>query len=178
MPDLWDEAEDAMRSVERQARRDQLEGELEGYRHHLADRTIDGFVWEAMQRGDLIRMTWPGGSVRGSVVAAVDDLAIVTLESRTYAVRLPAVATVEVVESRADSGSTGDRSLGSFVALCRMVEGLPIAIDVIGGGRVDGVLLTTALDHLVLHTEAGAEIAVSLEQVAAVLVPRDFAFAF
>lgn len=177
MPDLWDEAEEAMRSVERQARRDQLEGEREGYRHHLAGRTLDGFASDLMQRGDLIRIAWPGGSVRGLLKAAVADLAIVGLESRLYAVCLTAVATVEVVESRADSGSTGDRSLGSFVAFCRMVEGLSITVDLIGGEQVDGVLLATAPDHLVFQSGRG-EIAVALDKVAAALVPREFAFAF
>jgi hypothetical protein len=174
-PDPWNEAEDSMGTVERQARRDQIEGEAEGHQLHLAKRSLIDVAWEAMQQGDRVRITWEGGECRGVPSAALEDLVVMPTDDGVLAIRIEAVTAVEVTDKRSGKGSTGDRALGSFVAFCRLVEGHRLACHVVGGGRIDGILITTAQDHLYIRTGSGSEVAVARLQLAAVSVTGDFA---
>lgn len=165
-----------MGPVERQARRDQIEGEAEAHQLHLASRSLVELAWEAMQQGHRVRLTWVGGEVQGVPSAALEDLVIIRGEDRAQAVNLEVVSTIEGVERRVAGGSAGDRTVGSFVALCRLVEGSPVACHMLGGRRIDGVLVATAGDHLYIRTSSGAEVAAARSQVAALSVFGDFAF--
>lgn len=176
MPDPWDEADEAMGRVERQARRDQVEEEAEAERLRLMKRSLTDVVWEAMQQGHRIVLSWTGGEARGVPSAAVTDLVLVPTEQGTTAVHLETVSTIEVVERRATAGSPGDRTLGSFVAFCRMVEGGPVTCELVGGRKVEGTLLATATDHLYIRTAGGVEFAAARGQVAAISVAGDFYF--
>lgn len=173
--DPWDEAEESMGPVEREARRDQIEGEAEARQLHLASRSLVDVAWEAMQQGHRIRITWTGGEVQGVPSAAVEDLVVIPASDGVHAVNVTAVSTIEVIERRAGDGSVGDRTLGSFLALCRLVEGSPVTCHLLGGRRLDGVLETTAKDHLYVRTSSGAETAAARSQVAALSVFGDFA---
>lgn len=167
-----------MGPVERRARRDQIEGEAEARQLHVASRSLVDVAWEAMQQGHRIRITWIGGETQGVPSAAVEDLVVIPADDGIHAVNVAAVSTVEVVERRAGAGSVGDRTLGSFVALCRLVEGSPVTCHLLGERRLDGVLETTAQDHLYLRTSSGAEMAAAKSRVAALSVFGDFALAF
>jgi len=176
VPDPWDEAEESMGPVERQARRDQIEGEAEARQLHLATRSLAGVAWEAMQEGHRVRITWDGGDCLGVPTVALEDLVVMPADGGVQAVNLEAVTTIEIVERRVAEGSTGDRSLGSFVAFCRFVEGSPVVCHLIGGRRVDSVLVATAKDHLYIRPSSGSEMAAARSQVAALSVFGDFAF--
>lgn len=176
MSDLWDEADEAMGRVERQARRDQVEEEAEAERLRLMKRSLTDVAWEAMQQGHRIVLCWPGGEACGVPSAAVTDLVLVPTEQGTTAVHLEAVSTIEVVERRATAGSSGDRTLGSFVAFCRMAEGASMTCELVGGRRIEGTLLATATDHLYMRTAGGVEFAAARGRVAAISVAGDFHF--
>lgn len=165
-----------MGSVERQARRDQIEGEAEARQLHLASRALFDVAWEAMQQGHRLRLAWLGGEARGTPTAVIEDLVLLPVDHGVQAVNLNAVATVEVMERRKDRGSSGDRTLGSFVAFCRMAEGGTVSCEMVGGRRIDGVLTATATDHLLIRTATGGEVAVARSQVATVSVVGDFPF--
>lgn len=175
VPDPWDEAEESMGPMERQARRDQIEGEAEAHQLHLASRTLTQVAWEAMQQGHRIRITWVGGEVLGVPATAIEDLVILPADEGIQAINLDAVSTIEVVEWRVGDGSAGDRTLGSFVALCRLVEGSPVSCDLIGGRRIAGHLAATAQDHIYIRTSSGAEVAAARSRVVALSVSGDFA---
>jgi len=177
VPDPWDEAEESMGRVERQARRDQVEDEAGAEQLRLMSRSLTEVAWEAMQQGHRIRLTWPGGETQGVPSAAVGDLLVLPVERGVQAVNLEAVATVEVTERRVEPGSSGDRTLGSFVAFCRMVEGGQVTCHMVGGRSLDGVLVATATDHLYIRTSSGSEIAAARTRVAALSVAGDFPFA-
>ena len=166
-----------MGRVERQARRDQVEEEAEAERLRLMSRSLTEVAWEAMQQGHRIRLTWPGGELQGIPTAAVGDLVLLSFEQGVQAVNLDVVATIEVTERRAGRGSSGDRMLESFVAFCRMVEGGQVSCVMVGGRRVDGVLVATATDHLYIRTSTGSDTAAARTQVAAISVAGDFPFA-
>jgi hypothetical protein len=177
VPDPWDDAEESMGRVERQARRDQVEEEAGAEQLRLMSRSLTEVAWEAMQQGHRIRLTWSGGETQGVPSAAVDDLVVLPVERGVQAVNLDAVATVEVIDRRASKGSSGDRTLGSFVAFCRMVEGGQVTCHMVGGRSHHGVLVATATDHLYIRTSTGSDTAAARTQVAAISVAGDFPFA-
>ncbi len=166
-----------MGRVERQARRDQVEEEAGAEQLRLMSRSLSEVAWEAMQQGHRLRLTWPGGEALGVPSAAVGDLVLLPVEQGVQAINLDAVATVEVTERRVGRGSAGDRTVESFVAFCRMVEGGQVSCAMVGGRRVDGVLVATATDHLYIRTTTGSESAAARTQVAAISVVGDFPFA-
>jgi hypothetical protein len=174
VPDPWDDAEEAMSRAERHARRDQVEEEAEAERLRLMKRSLTEVAWEAMQQGHRIRLTWPGGSTQGIPAAAVGDLVILQFEGGIVAVNLDVVGSLEVVERRAGSGSTGDRTVESFVALCRMAEGTHVSCQMVGGRNVDGTLEATATDHLYIRPATGGAVAVARSHVATMSVAGDF----
>ncbi len=178
MPDPWDDTEDWLAPAEREARRDQIEGEAEAHQLRLASRSLFDVAWEAMAQGHRLRLAWPGGETSGTPSAVVGDLVLLPTGEGVMAVNLLAVGIVEVIERRAGRGSSGDRTLGSLVAFCRMVEGGGVSCGLVGGRRVDGVLVATASDHLLIRTASGGEVAVARSQVATVSVAGDFPFAF
>ena len=177
VPDPWDEAEESMGRVERQARRDQVEDEAAAEQLRLMSRSLREVAWEAMQQGHRIRLTWPGGETQGIPTAVVSDLVVLSVEQGVQAVNLDAVATLEVTERRVGRGSSGDRTLGSFVAFCRMVEGGQVSCAIVGGRRLAGLLVATATDHLYIRTGSGGDMAAARAQVAAISVAGDFPFA-
>jgi hypothetical protein len=58
-----------------------------------------------------------------------------------------------------------------------MVEGGQVSCVMVGGRRVDGVLVATATDHLYIRTSTGSDTAAARTQVAALSVAGDFPFA-
>lgn len=176
MPDPWDDAEEAMSRAERQARRDQVEEEAEAERLRLMRRSLTDVAWEAMQQGHRIRVAWPGETNQGIPAAAVGDLVILRFDQGVVAVNVGAVSSLEIVERRAGSGTTGERTVESFVAFCRMAEGTHVSCHVVGGGSVDGTLVATATDHLYIRPTTGGEVAVARSRVATVSVAGDFLF--
>lgn len=169
MPDMWDEMDDTAGRIEREARREQTEMEADAYQLHLASRTMAEVAWAAMQQGDRIRLSWPGGAVVGVPSAAVGDLIVVSTESGAAGVNTAVVSAIEVADRGFGRGSAGDRTVESFVALCRMVEGRPIRAHMVGGRSVEGTLVATAKDHLLVGTSDG-NVALARNQVAAVSV--------
>ena len=165
-----------MSRAERQARRDQVEEETEAERLRLMKRSLTDIAWEAMQQGHRIRLTWPGGSNQGIPAAAVGDLVILRFGSGMVAVNLDVIGSLEVVERRAGSGSTGERTVESFVAFCRMAEGTHVSCQVIGGANFDGTLVATAGDHLYIRPVTGGEAAVARSHVATISVASDVLF--
>jgi hypothetical protein len=176
VPDPWDDAEEAMSRAERQARRDQVEEEAEAERLRLMKRSLTDVAWEAMQQGHRIRLTWPVGATQEIPSAAVGDLVILRFDQGLVAINLDAISSLEVVERRAGSGSTGERTVESFVAFCRMAEGTHVSCQVVGGGTVDGTLVATAGDHLYIRPPTGGEVAVARSHVATISVADDFLF--
>jgi hypothetical protein len=165
--------EEAAGRVERQARREQAAAEAEARQLHLASRTLTDVVWEAMQQGHRIRLTWPGGDLTGVPSAAVGDLVVVRTEVGAAGANVPVVSSVEVVERNVDRGSAGDRTVESFVAWCRMVEGRQVRIAMLGGREVEGTLVATATDHLLVRSRHDDQMALARSQVAAVSVAGD-----
>lgn len=176
MPDPWDDAEEAMSRAERQARRDQVEEEAEAERLRLMKRSLTDVAWEAMQQGHRIRVAWPGGTSQGIPAAAVGDLVVLRFDQGVVAINLDAVSSLEVVERRAGPGTTGERTVESFVAFCRMAEGTHISCHVVGGDSADGTLVATATDHLYIRPTTGGALAVARSQVATVSVAGDLLF--
>lgn len=173
MPDVWDEMDEAASRAEREIRREQAAAEMDAHQLHLASRSLTYLVWEAMQQGDRVRMSWPGGSTEGVPAAAVGDLVVIQTSHRTEAVNVAAVSTVDLVERRVGPGSAGDRTVESFIAWCRMAEGRLVRIAVVGGQPVEGTLLANAADHLLVQTRHGDQVAVARSQTAAVSVAAD-----
>lgn len=165
-----------MSRAERQARKDQVEEEAEAERLRLMKRSLTDVAWEAMQQGHRIRLSWPGGATQGIPATAVGDLVILRFDQGIVAVNLDAITSLEVVERRAGSGSTGERTVETFVAFCRMVEGTHVSCQMVGGGTVDGTLVATATDHLYISPASGGEVAVARSHVAAISAAGDFLF--
>ena len=154
-----------------------MEEETEAEQLRLMSRSLTDVAWEAMQQGHRIRLTWPGGELQGIPTAAVGDLVLLSFEQGVQAVNLDVVATIAVTERRAGRGSSGDRTVESFVAFCRMVEGVQVSCAMLGGRRADGVLVATATDHLYIRSGSDSYVAAARTQVAAISVAGDFPFA-
>lgn len=169
MPDVWDEMDETAGRIEREARREQAEMEADAHQLHLASRTMVEVAWASMQQGDRIRLWWVGGSVAGVPSAAVGDLIVVATESGAAGVNASVVSAIEVADRSFGRGSSGDRTVESFIALCRMVEGRPVRVHMVGGRSVEGTLVATAKDHLLLHASDG-DIALARSQIAAISV--------
>jgi hypothetical protein len=165
--------DEAAGRVEREARREQAAAEAEAHQLHLASRTLTDVAWEAMQQGHRIRLAWPGGDLTGIALAAVGDLVVVRTEIGAAAANVGVLFSVEVVERSVDRGSAGDRTVESFVAWCRMVEGRQVRAAMVGGRDVEGTLVATASDHLLVRSRSGDETALARSQLAAISVAGD-----
>ena len=173
MPDVWDEMDGVAGRVEREARREQEAAEAEARQLQLASRTLTDVAWEAMQQGRRVQLRWLGGELTGVPLAAVGDLVVIRTDEGAAGINVAVLGSVETTGEKADRGSTGDRTVESFIAWCRMIEARPVRVAVIGGGIVDGVLLAVASDHLLIMNRHGDEVAVARTQVAAVSVAGD-----
>jgi len=165
-----------MSRAERQARRDQVEEEAEAERLRLMRRSLTDVAWEAMQQGHRVRLVWPGGTSQGIPAAAVGDLVVLRFDGGQVAINLDAISSIEVVERRAGSGSTGEKTVESFVAFCRMTEGTQVTCQMVGGGTVSGTLVATATDHLYMRPATGGEVAVARSRVATISGSGDLLF--
>lgn len=173
MPDSWDEIDEAAGHVEREARREQAAAEAEALELHLASRTLTVVAWEAMQQGRRVQLRWVGGELSGVPLAAVGDLVVMRTDEGAAGVNVATLSSVETSEQKVDDGLVGDRTVESFVAWCRMVQGRPVHVSVLGGRTVDGVLVAVAPDHLMVRTRLGSDVAVTRSEVAAVSVAGD-----
>ncbi|GBE23244.1 hypothetical protein BMS3Bbin01_02628 [bacterium BMS3Bbin01] len=176
VPDVWDEMQEVGERAERDARREQTVAEAEARKLHLATRSVTDLVWEAMQQGHRVRFSWPGGEAVGVPSAAVGDLVVIQTERGARALNTAALSAVEVTEKKASRGSPGDRTVESFVAWIRMVEGRDARVDMRGGRWYEGTVLATASDHILLRGRHGDEIAVARSQIAAISVAGDPVF--
>lgn len=173
MADPFDELEDPGVNVEREFRRDQAEAEADAFQLQRATRTMVKLAWEAMQRGDRIRVAWLGGEVSGVPVAALGDLIVVPTETHQTGINIGSVSVLSVLDGAGGDGSVGDRTVGSFAAWTRMLEGRPVRLSVVGGETIEATLIATAADHLLVSTRSGNETAVATRAVAAVSVVGD-----
>jgi len=178
MRDAFDDSDDALNRAEREARRDQMAGEVEAEKLRLASRSLTDLVWEAMHRGDAVRLSWQGGEAHGVPLAAIGDLVVFATDDGVRAVNMKVVGTVEIAERGVDRGSAGDRTVGSFVAWCRMAEGREVEVDLVGGRRIEGRLEVTATDHLLVRGRGGFETGLARSQVAAISVVGDLLSVF
>lgn len=173
MPDVWDEMDGVGGRVEREARREQEAAEAEARQLRMASRTLTDVVWEAMQQGLRVQLRWVGGEMAGVPMAAVGDLVVIRTDEGAAGINVAVLGSVESTGEEAERGSAGDRTVESFVAWCRMIEGRPVLAAVIGGRIVDGILDAVASDHLLIRTRHGNDVAVARTQVAAVSVAGD-----
>lgn len=178
MQDPFTDGGEGLDRVEREARREQAAGEAEAEKLRLASRSLADVAWEAMQQGHTIRVSWIGGDAQGVPQAATGDLVVFTTDEGMRAVNVDALLAVDVLERGVGPGSAGDRTVGSFVAWCRMAEGREVKVDLVGGRRVEGRLVATASDHLLVRTRHGGESALARGQVAAVSVVGDLLVGF
>lgn len=130
-------------------------------------------AWEAMQRGDRIRVAWLGGEVSGVPIAALGDLIVIPTETHQVGINVGSVSLVSVLDGAAGQGLTGDRTVGSFVAWTRMLEGRPVRMSMVGGEAIEATLIATAVDHLLVRTRSGNETGFATRAVAAVSVAGD-----
>lgn len=173
MADQFDDLEDSGSSIERQFRRDQAGAEADAIQLQRATRTMVRLAWEAMQRGDRIRVAWLGGEVSGVPAAALGDLIVIPTENHQAGINVGSVSLVAIVEAESGDGSVGDRTVGSFAAWTRMLEGRAVRLSVVGGETIEATLIATAPDHLLVKTRSGTETAVATRAVAAVSVVGD-----
>ena len=173
MPELWDEfdrlQQDSART-ERGRRRDQEAAEAEAIQLHLASRTLQRVLWEAMNQGRSVVVSWPGGSAGGRVVSAIGDLAVVAGPDRQYAIQIPRVEAIEVESSSVAEGTSGDREVATFAAWLRMAEGQEVAVHTTSGATRGGVMVAVTPDHVLVRLRSGGDVAVALARVAAVSV--------
>jgi hypothetical protein len=173
LADQFDDLEDSGSSIEREFRRDQAVAEADAIQLQRATRTMVRLAWEAMQRGDRIRVAWLGGEVSGVPAAALGDLIVVPTETHQAGINIGSVSLVAVVEGDGGDGSVGDRTVGSFAAWTRMLEGRAVRLSVVGGETIEAILIATAADHLLVRTRSGSETAVATGAVAAMSVVGD-----
>jgi len=178
MPDLWDEMNGAAGRVEREARREQEAAEAEARQLQLASRTLTDVAWEAMQQGRRVQLRWIGGELAGVPTAAVGDLIVIRTDDGSAGINVIVLNSVEATGERVETGTTGDRTVESFIAWCRMAGEHQVRVAVMGGRVVDGVLVAVASDHLLIRTRHGNDVAVMQSQVAAVSVVGDLFIAF
>lgn len=173
MPDPWDEMNEDMARVEREARRDQEAAEAEAQQLHRASRTMTDVAWEAMQQGRTLQLRWAGGDFSGVPTAAVGDLIVIRTEEGAAAVNVPALGSIEAMSDKTEDGTAGDRTVESFGAWCRMVGGKPVRAHLLGGRTVEGTLSAVAADHLLIKTRHGSNAALARDQVVMVSVAGD-----
>ena len=173
MADPFDELDSPGSTVEREFRRDQAAAEADAVQLQRATRTMVTLAWEVMQRGDRIKVAWLGGEVSGVPIAALGDLVVVPTETHQMGINLGVVSLLSVLDGEGGEGSVGDRTVGSFVAWTRMLEGRAIRLSVVGGETIEATLVATARDHLLIETRSGGATAVATRSVVAVSVVGD-----
>lgn len=173
MSDVWDEMDEAASQAEREARREQAAAEAEALELHLASRTLTVVAWEAMQQGRRVQLRWIGGELAGVPLAAIGDLVVIHTDEGAAGVNVGALNSVEVWGEKVEDGSAGDRTVESFVAWCRMIQGRPVHVAIRGGTTIDGVLVAVAPDHLLIRTRHGNDVGAARTQVVAVSVAGD-----
>ena len=159
--------------MEREFRRDQAAAEAEAFQLQRATRSMVRLAWEAMQRGDRIRVAWLGGEVSGVPLAALGDLIVVPNETHQVGINIGSIDLVSLLVGPGGDGSSGDKTVGSFVAWTRMLESREVRVSLVGGETLEGTLIATAADHLLVQTRSGNETAISTRAVAAVSVAGD-----
>ena len=171
MPKLWDEfdrlEEDSARE-ERVRRREQEAAEAEAAQLHVASRSLQRVLWEAMNQGRQAVVTWNGGRAAGRVVSAIGDLAVLAGSDRQYAIQIPRVEAIEVEPTPSVESTSGDREVATFVAWLRMAEGRHLSVHTTSGSAMNAVLVAVAPDHILLRTRSRGEVAVALAATAAV----------
>ncbi len=173
MSDPFEELDDTGSAVEREFRRDQAAAEAEAFQLQQATRSIVRLAWEAMQRGDRIRVSWLGGEVSGVPLAAIGDLVVIPTETHQMGVNTGSVSSLSILGGLGGEGSSGDKTVGSFVAWTRMLEGRAVRISLLGGETIEAKLIATAADHLLVQTRSGDETAIATGAVTAVSVAGD-----
>lgn len=173
MADPFDELKDSASAVEREFRRDQAAAEADAFQLLRATRSMVGLAWEAMQRGGRIRVAWLGGEVSGIPIAALGDLIVVPIDAHQIGINIGSASQVSMLDGPGGEGLSGDRTVGSFVAWTRMLEGRQVRVLIVGGETIDATLVATAVDHLLIRTRSGNETAVAIRAVAAVSVAGD-----
>jgi len=173
VPDVWDEMNEKGSGAEREARREQAAAEADAHQLRLASRSLTDVAWEAMQHGDRVRLSWSGGEATGIPSAAANDLVVIPTDDGAKAVNTSVLSTIEVTERAVTRGSAGDRTVESFVAWSRMIEGRDVRIDLVGSRSVEGTLIAVATDHLLVRGRHGSEVALARSQVAAISVAGD-----
>lgn len=159
--------EEELRRIEWRARQEQAELESESVQLHRASRTLARFGWELMQAGMMIRVVWPGDHIEGAPVWVERDLLMLESPTLRMGVNLAAVSSLAAA-GRMNTPPQALEGLGSFVAWCRMLEGLHVDVALHGSSHVSGRLLAVAQDHLLVA--GGVEVAVAIADVAMVSV--------
>lgn len=153
---------DELRQIEREARREQATAEAEAVQLERSRRSLTDFVWSAMQGGRRIRVAWHRGEMVGDPVHVAGDLVVVRSESSVTAFQLGCRSTVSIVGAASREAVTaGGYGVGSFVAWCRMAEGVPSTVILAGLASVTGPILAVASDHLLVGPDGAMAVALS-----------------
>lgn len=132
-------------------------------------RQLVDVCYEWMNRGDLVTVSAGGQEFEGRLVAVVNDLLVVA--TKTYEVVFN-LATVDFARSdrqAAFSGSSGDRTVGSFRAALGRAEVDQNPIRLVGTAGVfdvTGVIDASTEDHVLMRDGQGIEWALPRSRMA------------
>jgi len=162
------ELADVARAGAREWQREMAVWESDAEMLRLRQRSIANLLWEAMQRGDRVTVTAGSHTLTGTLAAVRGDLALLETPDLVAALNIAAVDTVQL--ERAVGGATGDRTYGSLRAYLGMLEVEQAQVRVIGRDvDVTGRMVVVAGDHMLLVSPGGAETAITITAIAAVM---------
>jgi len=177
MTSWWSEHPD-LEGVARRGRGEirQEAEDVESDAEHLRRRrrSLVEVCFEWMSRGDLVTIGVGATEYQGSLVAAINDLVILTTPVLRVAIDAGAVHFARSDRPAAHEGSSGERTIGSFQALLGSyeVEGRPVRLRDAGGSfDVTGTVTATTADHVDVRDGDGREWVLARGAVTCVLEP-------
>lgn len=132
-------------------------------------RNLVAVCHEWMSRGDLVTVAAAGHQFEGHLLAAINDLLVLTTKTLTVSLNITRTQFVRSDKRAGGAGTTGDRTVSSFrAALGRHeVEGGQVRlVGVEGGFDLTGVIEASTDDHVLLRDATGLEWALPHGQIA------------
>lgn len=155
-PDLEGVARRGRREFEQEATEAEQDVELLRKRR----RTLVDVCFEWMSRGDLVTLGVADHQFEGRLVAAVNDLVVVTTKTLEVAVNVALLRFARSDRAGAFVGTTGDRTASSFRAELGRYEVEAVAVRIVGdNGSFDlsGVVEASTDDHVLVRDAQGIE---------------------
>ena len=139
-------------------RRTAEEDEFVARKAALRGRDLAQVAYELLSRGDTIRVTIGGSSVRGVLTHARSTLATLTpIEGPAVHLNLEGPLTIDVIERSADGGRTREQyGPETFVARLRELELAEAYVELLvgfGTNNPRGVIESVSADHVMLVGE-------------------------